>query len=85
MVAFTDEKERLVGQPAKRQAVTNPTNTLFAIKRLVGRRFNDPIIKKDQDLVPYKIVQAAEPRRLDRGSMARTILRARYPPSSCRR
>ncbi len=59
MVAFTDEKERLVGQPAKRQAVTNPTNTLFAIKRLVGRRFNDPIIKKDQDLVPYKIVQAS--------------------------
>ena len=59
MVAFTDEKERLVGQPAKRQAVTNPSNTLFAIKRLVGRRFNDPIIKKDQDLVPYKIVQAA--------------------------
>ncbi len=57
MVAFTDEKERLVGQPAKRQAVTNPSNTLFAIKRLVGRRFNDPIIKKDQDLVPYKIVQ----------------------------
>ena len=59
MVAFTDEKERLVGQPAKRQAVTNPTNTLFAVKRLVGRRFNDPVIKKDQDLVPYKIVQAA--------------------------
>ena len=59
MVAFTDEKERLVGQPAKRQAVTNPSNTLFAIKRLVGRRFSDPIIKKDQDLVPYKIVQAA--------------------------
>ena len=57
MVAFTDEKERLVGQPAKRQAVTNPSNTLFAVKRLVGRRFNDPIIKKDQDLVPYKIVQ----------------------------
>ncbi len=59
MVAFTDEKERLVGQPAKRQAVTNPTNTLFAIKRLVGRRFNDELVKKDQDLVPYKIVQAA--------------------------
>ena len=59
MVAFTAEKERLVGQPAKRQAVTNPTNTLFAVKRLIGRRFNDPIIKKDQDLVPYKIVQAA--------------------------
>ena len=59
MVAFTAEKERLVGQPAKRQAVTNPTNTLFAVKRLIGRRFNDPVIKKDQDLVPYQIVQAA--------------------------
>ena len=59
MVAFTADNERLVGQPAKRQAVTNPTNTLFAIKRLIGRRFNDPVIKKDQDLVPYKIVQAA--------------------------
>ena len=59
MVAFTAEKERLVGQPAKRQAVTNPTNTLFAVKRLIGRRFNDPVIKKDQGLVPYKIVEAA--------------------------
>ena len=59
MVAFTDEKERLVGQPAKRQAVTNPSNTLFAVKRLIGRRFSDPIIKKDQGLVPYKIVEAA--------------------------
>jgi len=56
MVAFTDE-ERLVGQPAKRQAVTNPENTLFAIKRLIGRRFDDPITKKDQKLVPYKIVK----------------------------
>ena len=59
MVAFTEDKERLVGQPAKRQAVTNPTNTLFAIKRLIGRRFNDPVIKKDQGLVPYQIVEAA--------------------------
>jgi len=56
MVAFTDE-ERLVGQPAKRQAVTNPENTLFAIKRLIGRRFDDPITKKDQKLVPYNIVK----------------------------
>ncbi len=56
MVAFTDNKERLVGQSAKRQAVTNPTNTLFAIKRLIGRRFDDPLTKKDQGLVPYKIV-----------------------------
>jgi len=58
MVAFTDSGERLVGSPAKRQAVTNPTNTLFAIKRLIGRRFDDPMTKKDMDLVPYKIVKA---------------------------
>ena len=56
MVAFTDSDERLVGQPSKRQAVTNPENTLFAIKRLIGRRFDDPMTKKDMDLVPYKIV-----------------------------
>ncbi|MDV7339831.1 molecular chaperone DnaK [Terasakiella sp. A23] len=58
MVAFTDGGERLSGQPAKRQAVTNPENTLFAIKRLIGRRFDDPLTAKDQDLVPYKIVKA---------------------------
>ena len=57
MVAFANG-ERLVGQPAKRQAVTNPENTLFAIKRLIGRRFDDPITKKDMKLVPYKIVKA---------------------------
>lgn len=56
IVAFTDD-ERLVGTPAKRQAVTNPENTLFAIKRLIGRRFDDPMTKKDQKLVPYKIVK----------------------------
>ena len=55
MVAFTDNGERLVGQASKRQAVTNPENTLFAIKRLIGRRFDDPMTKKDIDLVPYKI------------------------------
>lgn len=58
VVAFTKDGERLVGAPAKRQAVTNPTNTLFAIKRLVGRRFDDPTVKKDQDLVPYEITAA---------------------------
>jgi molecular chaperone DnaK len=58
MVAFSDSGERLVGQPAKRQAVTNPENTLFAIKRLIGRRFDDPMTKKDLDLVPYKIIKA---------------------------
>ena len=56
MVAFASGGERLVGQPAKRQAVTNPENTLFAIKRLIGRRFDDPATKKDMDMVPYNIV-----------------------------
>jgi molecular chaperone DnaK len=55
MVSFSENGERLVGQAAKRQAVTNPENTLFAIKRLIGRRFNDPMTQKDIDLVPYKI------------------------------
>ncbi|MDH3473169.1 MAG: molecular chaperone DnaK, partial [Rhodospirillales bacterium] len=58
MVAFTGSGERLVGQPAKRQSVTNPENTLFAIKRLIGRGFDDPMTKKDVDLVPYKIIKA---------------------------
>ncbi|MCG8505215.1 MAG: molecular chaperone DnaK [Sphingomonadales bacterium] len=58
MVAFTDSGERLVGQSAKRQAVTNPDNTLFAIKRLIGRPFNDPTTKKDIEMVPYEIVKA---------------------------
>ena len=57
MVAFAEGGERLVGQPAKRQAVTNPENTLFAIKRLIGRRFDDPITAKDKKLVPYEIVK----------------------------
>ena len=56
MVAFTESGERLVGQPAKRQAVTNPQDTLFAIKRLVGRRYDDPLTEKDKGLVPYTIV-----------------------------
>jgi molecular chaperone DnaK len=56
IVAFSDKGERLVGQAAKRQAVTNPTNTLFEIKRLIGRRFDDPITKKDMGMVPYNIV-----------------------------
>ncbi|MBL1256768.1 molecular chaperone DnaK [Methylocystis sp. Sn-Cys] len=58
IVAFTDDGERLVGQPAKRQAVTNPDKTFFAIKRLIGRTFEDPMTKKDIGLVPYKIVKA---------------------------
>ena len=56
-VAFTKDGERLVGQPAKRQAVTNPENTVFAVKRLIGRRFDDPMTQKDMGLVPYKITK----------------------------
>ena len=59
VVAFTKDGERLIGQPAKRQAVTNPDNTIFAVKRLIGRRYDDPITKKDTELVPYKIVKGA--------------------------
>ncbi|MGF1476185.1 MAG: molecular chaperone DnaK [Geminicoccaceae bacterium] len=58
MVAFTEDDETLVGMPAKRQAVTNPENTFFAVKRLIGRRFDDPVVSKDADMVPYKIVKA---------------------------
>ncbi len=58
IVAFNDDGETLVGLPAKRQGVTNPENTLFAIKRLIGRRFNDPMVTKDKKLVPYKIIKA---------------------------
>ncbi|MCC6296362.1 MAG: Hsp70 family protein, partial [Pseudomonadales bacterium] len=58
VVAYADDGEILVGQAAKRQAVTNPTNTLFAIKRLIGRRFTDDVVQKDIQMVPYKIVKA---------------------------
>ncbi|NDD48916.1 MAG: molecular chaperone DnaK [Alphaproteobacteria bacterium] len=58
MVAFGEDSERITGLPAKRQAVTNPENTLFAVKRLMGRRFDDPMVKKDKDLVPFNIVKA---------------------------
>ena len=57
IVAFTDDGERLVGLPAKRQGVTNPLNTFFAIKRLIGRRYDDPMVEKDKKLVPYKIIK----------------------------
>ena len=59
VVAFTKDGERLIGQPAKRQAVTNPESTIFAVKRLIGRRFDDPMTKKDMELVPYEIVKGA--------------------------
>ncbi len=59
IVAFSDDGERLVGQPAKRQAVTNPERTIFAVKRLIGRRYDDPMVEKDKKLVPYKISKAS--------------------------
>src|SRR2546423_12858107 len=59
IVAFTDDGERLVGQPAKRQAVTNPEKTFFAVKRLIGRRYDDPMVEKDKKFVPYKIGRAS--------------------------
>src|SRR5580692_6843095 len=57
MVAFTESGERLVGQAAKRQAVTNPDNTFYGVKRMMGRRMSDPMVKKEMELVPFKIVQ----------------------------
>ncbi|MDX1812221.1 MAG: Hsp70 family protein, partial [Gammaproteobacteria bacterium] len=58
IVAYADDNEVLVGQPAKRQAVTNPANTFFAVKRLIGRRFDEDVVQRDIKLVPYKIVKA---------------------------
>ncbi|MGC8523129.1 MAG: molecular chaperone DnaK [Acidibrevibacterium sp.] len=75
MVAFTESGERLVGQSAKRQAVTNPTNTLYAIKRLIGRRFEDPMVAKDKGLVPYAIVRG------DNGDAWVEARGERYAPS----
>src|SRR5687767_12885989 len=75
IVAFTADGERLVGQPAKRQAVTNPKRTIFAVKRLIGRRFDDPTVKEDQKLVPYKIVRA------DNGDAWADIDGQKYSPS----
>ena len=58
IVAYSEDGEILAGQSAKRQAVTNPENTVYAVKRLIGRRFDDDVVKKDMDMVPYKIVKA---------------------------
>jgi molecular chaperone DnaK len=75
IVAFTDSGERLVGQSAKRQAVTNPTNTVYAVKRLIGRRFDDPMVSKDVGLVPYKIVRG------ENGDAWVEVRNERYAPS----
>lgn len=75
MVAFTSKGERLVGQPAKRQAVTNPAGTLFSIKRLIGRRFNDKMVERDKGLMPYKIVSG------DNGDAWVEVSDKKYAPS----
>ena len=75
VVAFTKDGEILVGQPAKRQAVTNPENTIFAIKRLIGRRFDDPVVDKDKKLVPYKIIEG------DNGDAWIEVSGKKYSPS----
>lgn len=75
IVAFTDSGEILVGQPAKRQGVTNPEGTVFAVKRLIGRRYDDPVTKKDKDLVPYKIVKG------DNGDAWVEVQGKKYSPS----
>jgi len=75
MVAFTDSGERLVGQAAKRQAVTNPSNTLYAIKRLMGRRYDDPLVAKDKGMVPYNIVRG------DNGDAFVEVKGEKYSPS----
>jgi molecular chaperone DnaK len=84
IVAYTGDGEVLVGQSAKRQAVTNPQNTLFAIKRLIGRKFEDAEVQKDIGMVPYKIIKA------DNGDAwwkprARTWPRRKFLPRYCRR
>ena len=84
VVAFAKDGERLVGQPAKRQAVTNPDNTVFAVKRLIGRRFDDPVTKKDMELVPYKIIRGPNGDAWVNAA-ARIIRPRRSPPSSFRR
>ena len=75
IVAFAENGERLVGQSAKRQSITNPTNTIHAVKRLIGRRFDDPMVAKDKGLVPYDIVQG------DNGDAWVSARGAKYPPS----
>jgi len=75
IVAFTKTGEVLAGQPAKRQAITNPENTVFAIKRLIGRRYDDPLVEKDKGLVPYKIVRG------DNGDAWVEVQGKKYSPS----
>ena len=81
MVAFSDSGERLVGQSAKRQAVTNPTNTLYAIKRLIGRRYDDPLVAKDKGMSPT-VSSAGTTAMRSSNRATRNTPRARSAPSS---
>merc|ERR1711871_36012 len=74
VVAFTDENEKLIGQPAKRQAVTNPENTIFAVKRLIGRNFDDPTVKKDVEAAPFKIVNSEKGEKYSPSQISAFIL-----------
>lgn len=82
-VAFTSEGERLVGVPARRQAVQNPSDTFFAVKRLIGRRFDCDTIREDQDLVPYDIVEGPNGDAWVATSTGKKFSLLRSVPSSC--
>ena len=85
VVAYQEDGEILVGAPAKRQAVTNAKNTLFAVKRLIGRRFEEKEVQKDIDLMPYKIVKPRQRRRLGRGARQEDRAARRCRPRCCAR
>ena len=84
IVAFAKDGERLIGQPAKRQAVTNPESTIYAVKRLIGRRFDDPMTKKDMGLVPTASSRA-RPAMHGSRQAAKNIRRRKFRHSSCKR
>ncbi len=78
IIAYMDDNEILVGAPAKRQSVTNPKNTLYAVKRLIGRRFEEKEVQKDIGLMPYKIIKGRQRRRLDRRAGSKSSRRRRF-------
>ena len=85
VVAYTDDGEILVGAPAKRQAVTNAKNTVYAVKRLIGRKFDEKEVQKDIELMPYKIVKRRQRRRLGRGARQEDRAAAGLGRESCAR
>ena len=82
VVAFTEDEEVLVGQSAKRQAVTNPHNTIFASKRLIGRRFDEELVQRDIDLMPYRIVKAKNGDAWVEAGYSKFLLRPAMPPTN---